>query len=171
MKNFKLLLLLAALAAAAVPAHALGNGEFEISYDASGQRAQNLDLVGIQVSSKNAAGVLQYNNRGYGDADILEFWDTGKGIFYGVEIGTGAATIYVVCMDTNTTGVVPTIGVAQRNQNLLMQACFANVTNSGVCPGGTTLSGGGGRGREYINGLACWKNSAVAQYLPLFRPQ
>lgn len=157
-------LILAALALGlAAPCFANGNGTFQVPHDVNKNLAPSLQFVGARVSSGTRVTMNIMNTS--------KLFHTGEGVFYGVEIGTGATTNYVVCFDT---GAVLSDLDEEPAAAHLMMPCIANTTNSGFCGAGTTLSGGGWQqGRHFTAGLYCvtrvTSGDAAQLFMPLWR--
>ena len=163
----KLLAVLALTLGVAASAQAQGNGSFLIPSDANKNVPADLNFVGARVSSGTVAGTLVSNTA----ADTQKLFYAGPGIFYGVEIATGAVTAYVQCFDASSASALD----QSQSAIALMMPCFPNTTNSGQCGSGTTLSGAGPLlGRYFKNGLVCLSritvgNSPWQPYVPVYR--
>ena len=145
---------------------ALDSNEFRVPKDKNSNLAQNLDFVGVSVSSKSVTNVVTPNGETTTQTTGGKQWATGKGVLYGVELASAAATTYVVCIDSDSTN---TADITDTGNNFLFMPHFGNTTNASCVGAGTTGSAGcGSIAREFRYGVMCWTN-VNTRYLPLFR--
>lgn len=166
-KLLKSLLMVAALMSMAGLASALDSNQFRIPKDRDQNLAGNLDFVGVSVSSKSVTNVVTPNGETTTQTTGGKQWVSGKGVLYGVELATAAATTYVVCIDSDSTN---TADITDLGNNFLFMPWFGNTTNASCVGSGTTGSAGCGwkTPREFRYGVMCWTN-VNTRYLPLFR--
>lgn len=157
--------LILALAGAAWAGY--GDFGFKMPSDVNRNLAYDLSFVGARTSSSTVVqnGTNTVVNA-YSNANLsaTKQFVKGEGVLYGVEIGTGAATNWVECIDAAA-------GSATRSDDTtvvrLMVPCVASSTASVQC--GTYYGGGFNPPRHFVNGLYCFTDSVTTQYLPVFR--
>lgn len=161
----KKLLVIALLALGSIANAAQGGGQMDSlkPLDDNKNAHDNLDFIGATISSGTRLATARY--------DTGKQWATGAGVLYDVLIGTGAATEYVVCMDT----AQPTGNVNVNPQDpewiYLTVPTFRNTTNAQHA--NTGAAGPVGRPVRFEDGLYCISfvpsGNAANWYVPVFR--
>jgi len=137
----------------------IDNKDFSNPNDANGHKAQSVDEFGLRVasytSSQQVSNILDDNT-------VEAMWHTGAGILYGVEVGSGATTGYVVCTDTDTANNAAGVSVAEINsEQVLLTIEYASVA-------GTQRNKGRDFPKEFKSGLMCDRNDDI-WYHPIFK--
>lgn len=92
-----LLALLTVLSAPASAQMGRADGKFKQPIDANGVKAQNLDFVGVAVSTSSSGGTVSGNQLLARSTARLFF--AGEGVFYGIAVSSGAVGDWAACWD------------------------------------------------------------------------